>query len=98
MDPYAYGSSSNGKSSYIVDLNKIKIELNRECLKPLKNKTDAIIYEASVRDFTMYENSLSKYKGKFAGIRETGLLTKHGNRVRLFSGIRNNTYTIIANL
>ena len=83
LDPYAYGSSSNGKSSYIVDLNKIKIDLNRECLKPLKNKTDAIIYEASVRDFTMYENSLSKYKGKFAGIRETGLLTKHGNSAGL---------------
>lgn len=31
----------------------------------------------------MYENSLSKYKGKFAGIRETGLLTKHGNSAGL---------------
>lgn len=82
-DPYAYGSTSNGKSSVIVDLNKINIDLNRNCLKPLENKTDAIIYEASVRDFTMYENSLSKHKGKFSGISEAGLKTKHGHSAGL---------------
>ena len=47
--------------------DKTKIELNRECLKPLLKKTDAIIYEANVRDYTMYDNCSSKYKGKFKG-------------------------------
>ena len=83
LDPYAYSSSSNGKSSIIVDLNKINIDLHRDCLKPLVNKTDAIIYEVSVRDFTMYENSLSKHQGKFAGINETGLKTKHNHTAGL---------------
>lgn len=84
LDPYAYSSSSNGKSSIIINLNKInEINLNRDCLAPLVNKTDAIIYEASVRDFTMYENCLSKHKGKFAGINEMGLLTKHNNSAGL---------------
>lgn len=83
VDPYAYSSSSNSLSSIIIDLNKVDINLNRDCLRPLEKKTDAIIYEASVRDFTMYENCLSKHKGKFAGICEDGLKTKHGNSAGL---------------
>lgn len=83
LDPYAYGSKANGQSSIIVDLNKINIDLHRECLAPLENKTDAIIYEVSVRDFTMYENSSSNHKGKFAGISEVNLKTKHGNNAGL---------------
>ena len=62
MDPYAYSSSSNSLSSIIIDLDKVKIDLNRDSLPVLLNKTDAIIYEANVRDYTMYENSLSAYK------------------------------------
>lgn len=83
LDPYAYSSSSNSQTSMIIDLDKIKINLNRDCLPPLEKKTDAIIYEASVRDYTMYENSLSKYKGKFKGLTEEGLKTKHGNTAGL---------------
>ncbi|WP_297671607.1 type I pullulanase [Thomasclavelia sp.] len=83
VDPYAYSSSSNGQSSIIINLDKIKIDLNRECLDPLLKKTDAIIYEANVRDYTMYDNCLSKYKGKFKGICEEGLKTKHGNSAGL---------------
>ena len=83
LDPYAYSSSANGRSSIIIDLNKCHVDLNRKYLQPLNNKTDAIIYEVSVRDFTMYENCRSKHKGKFAGISETALLTKHGNSAGL---------------
>ena len=83
LDPYAYSSSANGRSSIIIDLNKCMIDLNRQYLKPLKQKTDAILYELSVRDFTMYENSPSKHKGKFLGVSEAGLITKHGNNAGL---------------
>lgn len=83
LDPYAYSSSANSKSSIIIDLNKCMIDLNRQYLKPLKQKTDAILYEMSVRDFTMYENSPSKHKGKFLGVSEDGLITKHGNNAGL---------------
>lgn len=82
-DPYAYSSSSNSQSSIIIDLNKVNVDIKRDCLKPLVKKTDAIIYEANVRDYTMYENSLSAYKGKFKGICEEGLKTKHGNSAGL---------------
>lgn len=83
VDPYAYSSSANGGSSIVIDLNKVEIDLNRDSLTVLKNKTDAIIYEANVRDFTMYENSLSQHKGKFLGVVEEGLKTKHGNSAGL---------------
>lgn len=83
LDPYAYSSSANGRSSIIIDLNKINIDIKRDCLTPLVKKTDAIIYEASVRDYTMYENSLSLHKGKFKGICEEGLKTKYGNSAGL---------------
>ena len=83
LDPYAYSSSANGRSSIIINLNKCMIDLNRQYLKPLKQKTDAILYELSVRDFTMYENSPSKHKGKFLGVSEAGLITKHGNNAGL---------------
>lgn len=83
LDPYAYSSSSNSLSSIIIDLDKVKIDLNRDSLPVLLNKTDAIIYEANVRDYTMYENSLSAYKGKFKGIYEEGLKTKYGNSAGL---------------
>lgn len=83
VDPYAYSSSANSQSSIIIDLNKVNIDLNRQYLKPLLSKTDAIIYEVNVRDFTMYENSLSNHKGKFQGLCEENLKTKHGNSAGL---------------
>ncbi|MFQ6794217.1 MAG: type I pullulanase [Thomasclavelia sp.] len=83
LDPYAYSSSANGRASIIIDLNKCNLDLNRSYLKPLKQKTDAIIYELSVRDFTMYENCKSNYKGKFFGVSEVGLITKHNNSAGL---------------
>ncbi|HIT43574.1 TPA: type I pullulanase [Candidatus Avacholeplasma faecigallinarum] len=66
-DPYAISSSSNGEYNYVIDINK---------LYKLKNPkpqfsgvyTDAIIYEASVRDFTYYLNN--ENQGTFMGLIE----------------------------
>lgn len=77
MDPYAYSSSSNGRTNIIVDLNKLKMAPSH--LPPLKQKTDAIIYETSVRDFSMSSTSGMKNKGKFLAFTELNTSTDSGN-------------------
>ena len=51
VDPYTSWSGPNGKYSEIVDVTKLK-KIPRISLTPLDNNTDAIIYEASIRDMT----------------------------------------------
>ena len=75
-DPYAYASSANGRSSIVVDINKVKREVIP--LPPLEHKTDAIIYETSVRDFSMSSTSGMKHKGKFLAFSETETATDSG--------------------
>ena len=77
LDPYAYSGSSNGRSSIVVDLNKL--EMKKYDLPPLKKKTDAIIYETSVRDFSMSSSSGCKHKGKFLAFTEQYTTTDSGN-------------------
>lgn len=76
MDPYAYSSSSNGRTNIIVDLDKIKVK--DYPLPPLPKKTDAIIYETHVRDFSISETSGMKNKGKFLALTEEGTCTDTG--------------------
>jgi len=76
MDPYAYSSSSNGRTNIVIDINKTKVK-NYE-LPPLIQKTDAIIYETSVRDFSMSGSSAMKNKGKFLAFTEEGTATDSG--------------------
>lgn len=76
MDPYAYAASSNGRTNIVVDLEKIQIQSYR--LPPMKQKTDAIIYETSVRDFSMADSSGMKNKGKFLAFTEEGTSTDCG--------------------
>lgn len=76
LDPYAYASSANGRSSIVVDLSKVrphKYELPR-----LKQKTDAIIYEASVRDFSSLKESGMKNKGLFLAFTEENTKSPQG--------------------
>lgn len=77
MDPYAYASSSNGRTNIIVDLQKVP--LKKYPLQPLVHKTDAIIYETSVRDFSMSSTSGMKNKGKFLAFTEPHTSTDSGN-------------------
>ena len=76
LDPYAYASRSNGRSSFVVNLDNI--QMNHYDLPPLEHKTDAIIYEASVRDFSMSSSSGMEHKGKFLAFTETGTSTDSG--------------------
>lgn len=79
-DPYSYSSTANGKESKIIDLHKLSDSLYRDCLPVMQAKTEALIYETSVRDFIMHESIVSNYKGKYLGMIEKGLVTRQGNK------------------
>ena len=67
LDPYAIASSENSKFNYIVDKNKF-YKMKYKVPEFSGKYTDAIIYEASVRDFT---NQLKSNKaGTFLGMVE----------------------------
>lgn len=77
VDPYAYASTSNSLASMVINVEKLDKKLNKHILKPMK-KTDAIIYEASVRDFTMHPSVEVVNRGKFLGMVEE-FKTNQGN-------------------
>lgn len=68
-DPYAIASNANGEYNYVVDKNKFYQFTNQ---KPhfSGKKTDAVIYEMHVRDFTISKTSKAINKGLFDGLRE----------------------------
>lgn len=65
VDPYAISSSTNGEWSYVIDLKKLYKMKHK---KPYFSGyyTDAVIYEAHVRDMTLYRNDTKK--GCFLGM------------------------------
>lgn len=71
-DPYAFSSIENSKRSAIIDLNKCKSKTYS--LPELKTPCDAVIYETSVRDFTI--DLPIKHPGKFLGFIEENAQTK----------------------
>lgn len=71
VDPYAKFVGVNGLRGAIEDLEESSPEGWTEDSSPLlKNYTDAIIYEISVRDMTTHPDSAVNYKGKFLGLTE----------------------------
>lgn len=77
LDPYAYSSSSDGRASIIVDLEKVPCR--QFDLPVLEKMTDMVIYETSVRDFSMSSTSGMKHKGKFLAFTELNTSTDSGN-------------------
>lgn len=80
-DPYAYSSSSNRRTSIVVDLEKLKMKKHN--LPRLKSKTDMIIYETSVRDFSMHKAGKMKNRGKFLAFTEKDTKTDTGRSTGL---------------
>lgn len=80
VDPYAYGSQANSKRSVVIDINKLDESLNREYLPHITKKTEAIIYEISIRDFTMSNTIKASNPGTFKSFVETDLKTPKGNK------------------
>lgn len=68
-DPYAIASDANGEYNFVVDTNKFYSFKNT---KPefSGRKVDAIIYEVSVRDYTISSTSKALNKGLYEGMHE----------------------------
>lgn len=80
QDPYAYSSNANSKKSAVIDLNVFK-DFKKYEVSPLKKVSDAIIYELSIRDFSM-DNSLGKdVAGTFNAFLKHNVKTKKGNPI-----------------
>lgn len=78
-DPYARATGTNGKRAMIIALKKTDPDgWSSDQSPPLKNPTDAIIYELHVRDVSINANSGIYCKGKFLGLAETGTKNNDG--------------------
>ena len=64
-DPYAISASANARMNYVIDPSKL-YKMKYEKPELSGNYTDAIIYEASIRDFTQDVNG--KYNGTYLGM------------------------------
>lgn len=69
-DPYAWSSTPNALASVVINLDCLP-DLPSVNLPPLKQPTDAIIYELHVRDFSMDPYAAFQYRGKYNAFLET---------------------------
>ena len=83
IDPYALSSTPNHKKSVVIDPKKIDINLNKDLLDDILQKTDAIIYELHVRDFSSKPSSGIENKGKFLGLIEEDTTNDRGEATGL---------------
>lgn len=74
IDPYGNASIADAKRSAIIDLHKLKMQ--KYPLPPMKSACDAILYEASVRDFTMQRDAGINERGTFRGFVEENAITQ----------------------
>lgn len=86
-DPYSIGVGTNGKRSQIIQLANTHPDnwyLDHAPQYTSRNSlTDAIIYEAHVRDLTIDAHSGVKHKGKFIGLTQTGTRNTFGQPTAL---------------
>lgn len=77
-DPYTKGASVNGSKGMIVDFDSINPDewhkLGRNNIK----RDEAIIYEIHLRDFSVYNDSGIKNKGKYLAFTEKGTKSSNG--------------------
>lgn len=79
QDPYAISSSANGMKNYVIDINKL-YKMKHQTPSFTGSYTDAIIYEASIRDFTYYLKN--ENRGTFLG-----MIENHPTKSKLPTGI-----------
>ena len=78
-DPYAKSTNTNSEKSAVINLDKLEMDMYDERLPKMNSYVEAIIYEASVRDMTIPENTSIVHKGKYLGLTEKGATSKAGN-------------------
>lgn len=74
IDPYGIACIENSRRSAVIDPDKIR--LKDYPLSPMKHMTDAIIYEVSVRDFTIQNGIGVTMPGKYRGFVEENEITR----------------------
>ncbi|WP_026676632.1 type I pullulanase [Fictibacillus gelatini] len=79
VDPYAKAVTANGRRGVVMNLAKTDPEnWKRAHRLPSISKTDSIIYEVHVRDFSIHPESGIQSKGKFLGFTEGGTTGPNG--------------------
>ncbi|WP_433945214.1 type I pullulanase [Paenibacillus sp. SN-8-1] len=79
IDPYAKAVTANGQRAVVMDLAASNPSGWAAGEKPpMKQSTDAVIYELHVRDFSVDENSGMVHKGTFKAFTELGASTPDG--------------------
>lgn len=76
-DPYSTATTINGVRSVIEDVDNIK-PADFIKMPAFTKPTDAIIYEAGVRDLTADKNANVKHPGQFLGLTQEGIKTDTG--------------------
>lgn len=69
-DPYVKATSINSKRGYIFDIRQTDRSEFRKSEMPEISRTEAIIYELHIKDYTINENSGAVFRGKFLGLTE----------------------------
>lgn len=82
-DPYATAVAVNGDRAAIVDMDRTNPERWTEDKPRFERATDAIIYEAHIRDFSIHPLSGIKHKGKYLGLTEQGTRGPEGIKTGL---------------
>ena len=81
---FAKAVSINGQRGAIIDLQRTNPEGWEEDVRPaMSDRSDIVVYETHLRDFTMSPKSGIEHKGKFLALTEEGTKTAEG----LASGI-----------
>lgn len=83
-DPYAKGATANGKRGMIVDFAAINPDgwENHQRPEPL-NRTESVLYEMHVRDFSVDEDSGMTNKGKYLAFTESATTNENGTSTGL---------------
>jgi len=68
-DPYAISSAANGEYNYVIDIEKTRINMNKQKLPKFTKYTDSILYEVHIRDFTIADDTVDN-KGTYIGMLE----------------------------
>ena len=86
VDPYARSGGKNGKRGMIVDLASTNpAGWDTQTIPTLNSNSEAVIYEAQLRDLTIHESSgvTAANRGKFLGLTETGTKNASGKSTAL---------------
>lgn len=74
IDPYGIASTGNALRSAVIDSGKLHMQTYQ--LPPMKSACDAVIYEASIRDFTVQRGIGVDDPAKFLGFVQETSMTK----------------------